>query len=129
MLYKQQCQVASPTWPAPWQSRTLTATREASLATPTVRPAAVEAMWVPCPSQSLESLLSEAKLGLHHPTHTIGLPCPSTTSNADAMTRDQRLYRSGVLSSSECCQADWQQGIAHAANAPQGVQQAGLKVA
>lgn len=54
------------TWPAPVQSRTLTATREASLATPTTLPTAVDPMWVPCPSQSVAFGLSDAKLGLQH---------------------------------------------------------------
>jgi len=39
--------------PDPLQSKTRTATRLASLATPTHRPMAVEATWVPWPSQSM----------------------------------------------------------------------------
>ena len=44
--------------PAPSQSRTRTGTTRASLATPNVAPAAVDATWVPCPWQSAVPLPS-----------------------------------------------------------------------
>ncbi len=57
--------------PLPSQSSTFTATILASLATPTVRPAATDATCVPCPSQSdaFQSLLPSEKSHLQHTHH------------------------------------------------------------
>ena len=54
--------------PLPSHPSTFTATTLASLATPTIRPAATEATCVPCPSQSeaFQSLLPSEKSHLHH---------------------------------------------------------------
>ena len=53
--------------PLPSHPSTFTATTLASLATPTIRPAATEATCVPCPSQSeaFQSLLPSEKSHLH----------------------------------------------------------------
>lgn len=80
---------------------------EASFARPTLRPAAVDAMCVPCPSQSCELLLSEAKLGLHwHDVLTCATPHVVQKVCHHYVGRNKQRYRHMT-----CCTQDESQSV------------------
>ena len=79
--------------PLPSHPSTFTATTLASLATPTIRPAATEATCVPCPSQSeaFQSLLPSEKSHLHH-LCCVSLDCKARLAPGCRMHEGMRAY-------------------------------------